>query len=80
MRDFGLLLLRFAIDTNGIMKGRWNDMITFSVLLGVILAIALVVAFITLICGGTFILVFGDFIVCGAIVVLLVKLFQRKKK
>lgn len=54
-------------------------MITFSVLLIVLLAIALVTAIIALVGGAGLIAVFGDLIICGLIVGLLVKIFRRKK-
>lgn len=50
-------------------------MITFTILL----AIAIVAALIALVCGAGFIAVFGDLIVCGLIIWLLVKIFRRKK-
>ena len=54
-------------------------MITFTILLVTLLAVAIVVASIALACGAGFIAAFGDLIVCGLIFWLLVKLFRRKK-
>ena len=54
-------------------------MITFSILLTVLLAVAFVVATIALACGAGFIAVFGDLIICGLVIALIVKLFKRKK-
>jgi hypothetical protein len=54
-------------------------MITFSILLAALLLVATIVAIVVTIVGGSVIAVFGDFIVCGLIIWLLVKLFRRKK-
>lgn len=45
-----------------------------------LLIVAIVGAIIALACGAAFIVVFGDLIVFGMIVWLLIKLFKRKKK
>lgn len=62
-----------------ITKGETN-MITFTILLTVLLAVAIVVASIALACGVGFVAAFGDLIVCGLVIYVLVKLFRRKKK
>lgn len=54
-------------------------MITFTILLVTLLAVAIVVASIALACGAGFVVAFGDLIVCGLVIWLLVKLFRRKK-
>ena len=50
-------------------------MITFTILL----TVAIVIASIVLACGAGIFAVFGDLIVCGLIIWLLVKLFRRRK-
>lgn len=54
-------------------------MIIFTVLLSVLLAVAIVATIIALAAGVGFVAVFGDLIVFGLIVALIVKLFKRKK-
>ena len=54
-------------------------MITFSILTVSLLAIAIITAIIALACGAGFFVVFGDFIVCGLIIALIVKLFKGRK-
>ena len=54
-------------------------MITFTILLVAVLAVAIVAACIALACGAGFIAAFGDLIVCGLIIGLIVKLFRRRK-
>ena len=54
-------------------------MITLTILLTILLSVAIVVASIALACGAGFIAAFGDLIVFGLILWLLVKLFRRKK-
>lgn len=54
-------------------------MITFSILLLAALVIGFIAAIIALACGAGFIVMFGDVIVCALIIVLLVKMFKRKK-
>lgn len=55
-------------------------MITLAIILTLILAAALVIGVPTLLTGGAFVLVFGDLIVCVAIVAFIVKLFRNRKK
>jgi hypothetical protein len=50
------------------------------VIFAILLVIAIVAAFIALVCGAGIFAVFGDLIVFGLIVWALVKLFRRKKK
>ena len=50
-------------------------MITFSILL----TIAIVIVSVVLAFGTGFLAVFGDLIICGLIIGLLVKLFKRRK-
>lgn len=54
-------------------------MITFTILLITLLSVAFVIATIAMACGAGFIAAFGDLIVCGLILWLLVKLFRRRK-
>lgn len=54
-------------------------MITLTVLTTILLSIAIITAVIALMCGAGFIVVFGDLLVCGLIIALIVKLFKRKK-
>lgn len=54
-------------------------MITLSILLIAIVAIAIIAAIIALVGGAGVIVAFGDLIVCGLIIWLLVKLFRRRK-
>ena len=54
-------------------------MITLSVLLIALLVVAIVAALALLAGGAGLILTFGDLLVCGLIIVGLVKLFNRKK-
>lgn len=54
-------------------------MFTFAVLLITLLIFAVIAAF-CIVAGGTgIILIFGDLVICGAIIWLLVRLFMRKK-
>lgn len=55
-------------------------MFTFIVLVMVLLILLIVTAIIFAIGGSAFILVFGDLIVCIAIIVWLIKKIIRKKK
>lgn len=55
-------------------------MITLAIILTLILAAILVVCVLTLSAGGAFILIFGDLIVCIAIVAFIVKLYRNRKK
>lgn len=50
-------------------------MITFSILMIALLIIATVLA----LCGAGLLAVFGDLIICGLIIALIIKLFRRKK-
>ena len=54
-------------------------MITLSILTVALLAIAIVAAVITVMCGAGFIVAFGDVIICGLVIALIIKLFKRKK-
>lgn len=54
-------------------------MITLSILTTILLAVAFIAAVIALACGAGFIVIFGDLFVAALIIVLLVKLFKRKK-
>lgn len=54
-------------------------MITLSILTVVLLALLGVALLITLVCGGAFLAVFGDLLVCALIIGLIIKLFRRKK-
>ena len=55
-------------------------MIAFSILLIAILIVAIIVACIALVCGAGFIVVVGDLAICGLILWLIFKLFNRKKE
>lgn len=57
-----------------------NNMITLSILTMILLSIAIAIAVIALTCGAGFIIAFGDLIVLGLIIVLIIKLFKKKKK
>lgn len=57
-------------------------MITLLFIIGIILLLAIIIIPIVLICGGTLILVFGDFIIaiiCIALVVKIIKHIRNKK-
>lgn len=54
-------------------------MILFAILLGLLIAIAITVAAVAIIAGGSIALVFGDLIICCAIIWMIVKLFRKKK-
>lgn len=54
-------------------------MITFTILLIAAIILAIVAAYVLIICGAGFVAVFGDLIVFGLIIALLFKLFRRKK-
>lgn len=54
-------------------------MITFSILLITLLAVAIVTAVIAVAFGAGFIAVFGDLVICLGIIWLLIKLFRRRK-
>ena len=54
-------------------------MVTFLVLLVTIVSLLIAAALIVLAGGAGFILAFGDVIVCGLIIGLIIKLFRRRK-
>lgn len=54
-------------------------MITFIILLVTLLTLALVATLVVLAGGAGILVAFGDVIVCGLIIYLLVKLFRRRK-
>ena len=54
-------------------------MITFTILLIALLIFAVISAICIVAGGAGIILIFGDLIICGAIIWLLVRLFRRKK-
>lgn len=54
-------------------------MVTFGILLGIVLAAAIVIAAVALVGGAGLIAVFGDLIICGLIIGLLIKLFRKRK-
>lgn len=53
-------------------------MITFAILLVVLLSLVIAAALVVLAGGAGVVLAFGDLIICGAIIWLLVKLFKRR--
>ena len=55
-------------------------MILFIILLSVITAIAITALIAAIIAGGSLFVVFGDVIVFGLIIWLIIKIFRRKKK
>ena len=55
-------------------------MILFTILLATLIAVAVITLISAVITGGSLILVFGDIIVFGLIVWLIVKIFNRNKK
>lgn len=56
-----------------------NNVITLSIIIGIILLLAIIIIPIVLICGGTPIFIFGDFIIAIICIVLIVKLIKRIK-
>lgn len=54
-------------------------MILFSILLSVLIAVAIIIAAVSIIAGGSIAIVFGDLIICCAIIWMIVKLFKKKK-
>lgn len=54
-------------------------MILFTILLAVVIAIAVVTLIATLAVGGSLLAVFGDIILFGLVVWLIIKIFRRKK-
>lgn len=55
-------------------------MILFIILLSVIIAIAITALIAAIVAGGSLFMVFGDVIVFGLIIWLIIKIFRRKKK
>lgn len=55
-------------------------MIMFTILLIAAIIVAIVAAYVFIICGAGFFAIFGDSIVFGLIIALLFKLFRRKKR
>lgn len=53
-----------------------NNVITLSIIIGIILLLAIIIVPIVLICGGTLILIFGDFIIAIICIVLAVKIIK----
>lgn len=53
-------------------------MILFTILLSIVIAIAVIATIVILIAGGSLFAVFGDLIVFGLIVWLIVKIFRKK--
>ena len=54
-----------------------NNVITLSIIIGIILLLAIIIVPIVLICGGTLILIFGDFIIAIICIVLVVKIIKH---
>ena len=54
-------------------------MITFTILLVTLLLFAIISAICIVAGGAGIILIFGDLIICGAIIWLVIRLFRRKK-
>lgn len=54
-------------------------MITFTILLVTLLSLAIAVALVVLAGGAGLVLAFGDLIVCGLFIWLIVRLFRRRK-
>ena len=55
-------------------------MILFTILLSVIITIAIIELIAAIAAGGSLFMVFGDVIVFGLIIWLIIKIFRRKKK
>ena len=55
-------------------------MILFTILLSVIITIAIIALIAANVAGGSLFMVFGDVIVFGLIIWLIIKIFRRKKK
>ena len=55
-------------------------MILFTILLSVIITIAIIALIAAIVAGGSLFMVFGDVIVFGLIIWLIIKIFRRKKK
>ena len=54
-------------------------MITFTILLITLLAVAIAAALIVLLGGAGIVLAFGDLIVCGFLIWLIVRIFKRRR-
>jgi hypothetical protein len=54
-------------------------MITFTILLIALLIFSVIAAFCIVAGGAGIILIFGDLVICGAIIWLLIRLFRQKK-
>ena len=54
-----------------------NNVITLSIIIGIILLLAIIIIPIVLICGGTLIFCFADLIIAIVCIVLIVKLIKR---
>ena len=63
----------------GIIMKEEHNMITFAIILITLLALAIAAALVILAGGAGVILAFGDLIICGGIIWLLVKLFRRRR-
>lgn len=55
-------------------------MILFTILLSVIIAIAVIALISAFIAGGSLVVVFGDVILFGLIVWMIIKIFKKKEK
>ena len=55
-------------------------MILFTILLSVVIAIAVIALIAAIIAGGSLLTVFGDVIIFGLIVWLIIKIFKKKEK
>lgn len=53
-------------------------MITFAILLCAAIIVAIIAAYVLIVCGAGILAIFGDLIICGLIIALLVKLFKKK--
>ena len=54
-------------------------MITFTILLTALLTVAIVAAVIAVACGAGFVALFGDLIICGLLIWIIVRLFRRRR-
>lgn len=73
---FSLFFREIGMDYNERMV---NNVITLSIIIGIILLLAIIIIPIVFICGGTLILIFGDFIIAIICIVLIVKLIKYIK-
>ena len=55
-------------------------MILFAILLITLVIMAITIPTVVLIVGGNFIVMFGDVIVCAVLIVLIMKLFRKRKR